>query len=58
MMPARFQLAHPNGWARQVDDPAAMFPGCPETWVTVVFDAIRELMAPPSKARRPIGFRR
>jgi hypothetical protein len=23
----------------------------------VVFDAIRELMAPPSKARRPIGFR-
>jgi citrate lyase beta subunit len=23
----------------------------------VVFDAIRDLMAPPSKARRPIGFR-
>jgi hypothetical protein len=23
----------------------------------VVFDAIRELMAPPAKPRRPIGFR-
>ena len=23
----------------------------------VVFDAIRELMAPPAKTRRPLGFR-
>jgi len=23
----------------------------------VVFDAIRDLMAPPAKARRPIGFK-
>ena len=50
----RRMLASHEGLARKLGEIERKY----DQQFQVVFDAIRELMAPPDKERRPIGFRR